>query len=130
MNENEEFCCMFRTKLEGNSILYGAEMDGIVSDCDIDLNAADLNQLQFIELKVKLKEERENQRRNYLRFKLRNWWCQCFLVNIKKIIVGTRNNNGIVNQLSELDVRSIPKQVNVSTTDNIEANCLLKMAFG
>lgn len=108
---------MFRTKVEGNTILYGAEMDGIDSDDDIDLSQADFNKLQFIELKVKLKEERENQRRNYLRFKLRNWWCQCFLVNIKKIIVGTRNNNGIVNQLSELDVRSIPKQVNVSMQD-------------
>lgn len=114
VNENEEFCCMFRTKVEGNTILYGAEMDGIDSDGDIDLSQADFNQLPFIELKVKLREERENQRRNYLKFKLRNWWCQCFLVNIKKIIVGTRNNNGIVNQLSELDVRSIPKQVNVN----------------
>lgn len=110
---------MFRSKLGGNAVLYGAEMDGIESSSEVNWATADMNSLHFIELKVKLKEEKEQQARNYLRFKLRNWWCQCFLVNIKKIIVGTRNNDGIVNKLSHLDVRNIPKQVQVFTASNI-----------
>ena len=28
VNENEEFCCLFRTRLGSHSIVYGAEMDG------------------------------------------------------------------------------------------------------
>ena len=28
VNENEEFCCVFRSRLGGHSIVYGAEMDG------------------------------------------------------------------------------------------------------
>lgn len=115
VNENEEFCCVFRSRLGNSEIMYGAEMDGIESVENVDFATINMDSLNFIELKVKLIEERENQYRNYLRFKLRNWWCQSFLVNIKKILVGTRNPNGIVTQLSTLDVRSIPKQAGVRT---------------
>lgn len=104
---------MFSTKLNGQRVLYGAEMDGIECDHLIDLNSVDLNQCQFVELKVKLRERHERQKQNFYRFKLRNWWCQCFLVNIKKIIVGTRTDDGIVNQLSTWHVSDIPKQCKV-----------------
>lgn len=70
---------MYRCRLEGADIVYGAEMDGIESGTPVDLNTTDLNNLNFIELKVKLKEERPNQHRNYLKFKVRNWWCQLIL---------------------------------------------------
>lgn len=105
---------MFKTRLMGRSVLYGAEMDGIEADEEIDFDKIDMNKLEFVELKVKLREERESQRINYQKFKLRNWWCQCFLVNIRKILIGVRNRDGIVDQLMNLDVKSIPKQVQVS----------------
>lgn len=105
---------MFSTTLNGQRILYGAEMDGIEGEKPSDLNKVDLNQCKFIELKVKLREQHQRQQQNYLRFKLRNWWCQSFLVNIKKIIVGTRTDDGIVDELSTLDVRDITKQCKVS----------------
>lgn len=113
VNEAEEFCCMFSTTLNGQRILYGAEMDGIESNDTQDLDNADLNQFKFVELKVKLREQNHRQKQNYHRFKLRNWWCQSFLVNIKKIIVGTRTTDGIVNELSTVDVKDIPKQCQV-----------------
>lgn len=74
VNECEEFCCMFSTTLNGQRILYGAEMDGIESDHSYDLNDVDLNQLNFVELKVKIREQNHRQKQNYHRFKLRNWW--------------------------------------------------------
>ncbi len=30
VNEAEEFCCVFRTRLGKHSVVYGAEMDGLV----------------------------------------------------------------------------------------------------
>lgn len=114
VNEGDEFCCIFSTTLNGQRILYGAEMDGIESETPFDLNKVDLNRCRFVELKVKLREQHHKQQQNYFRFKLRNWWCQSFLVNIKKIIVGTRTNDGIVDGLSTLDVKDIPKQCQVS----------------
>lgn len=114
VNECDEFCCLFSATLNGQKILYGAEMDGIESEEPFDdINRVDLNQCKFIELKVTLRAQHAKQKENYFRFKQRNWWCQCFLVNIKKIIVGTRTNDGIVNELSTKDVRDIPKQCKV-----------------
>lgn len=110
VNENEEFCCMFSATLNGNKLLYGAEMDGIEEYAPIDIKSVDFNRCNFVELKVKLLEQNERQRQNYFRFKLRNWWCQTFLANIQKIIVGTRNDDGIVDGVSVLHVRDIPKQ--------------------
>lgn len=114
VNECEEFCCMFSATINGQKILYGAEMDGI--DCNqlVNLNSVDLNRCNFVELKVKLREQNQRQSQNYLRFKLRNWWCQCFLVNIQKVIVGTRNQNGIVKEITTMAVKDFPKQCQVS----------------
>lgn len=32
VNENEEFCVVFSTKLNNKKILYGAEIDGVISN--------------------------------------------------------------------------------------------------
>lgn len=33
--ESEEFCAVFQTKLNNKNLLYGAEMDGIISDKEL-----------------------------------------------------------------------------------------------
>lgn len=114
VNENEQFCCAFEAKLNGNNLLYGAEMDGIDSDRAVDVETVDLNSLKFIELKTKVREERENQKRSFLRFKALNWWCQSFLVNIRTIIMGIRNRRGIVTEIKEIPTRDLPKMAQVS----------------
>lgn len=116
VNECDEFCCIFSATLNGQRILYGAEMDGIETDEMLDLGSTDLNKCNFVELKVKLREQNARQRQNYQRFKLRNWWCQCFLVNIRKVIVGTRTQDGIVDELTEMNVKDFPKQCQVRMT--------------
>lgn len=52
--------------------------------------------------------ENPRQLRNYHQFKTRNWWCQCILANIDKIIVGLRTERGIVNNLEEIKVSDLP----------------------
>ena len=57
VNENEEFCCLFRTRLGSHSVVYGAEMDGYrlrtPSEGPLTLDDFDLNQDgHFIELKT------------------------------------------------------------------------------
>lgn len=105
---------MFETNLNGTKLLYGAEMDGVDSNTKCDFNRTDLNELNFIELKCTLRPVHERQKINYRRYKLRNWWCQCFLARIEKIVVGTRNQKGTVDELSELEVSNIPRLVRVS----------------
>lgn len=100
---------MFQSTLNGQRILYCAEMDGIESDESLDLATCDLNECNFVELKLKSLQYGENDR--YIH-KLRHWWCQCFLVKIKKIIVGARVENS-VSDLSELNVADIPQKAKV-----------------
>ena len=50
MNENEEFCCVFRSRLGAQSIVYGAEMDGFRPKEDQDsrdLDFLDLNRYLY-----------------------------------------------------------------------------------
>lgn len=88
-------------------------MDGMNCKAACDIDTVDLNECKFIELKVKLLQS-DKQKRNFFRYTLRNWWCQCFLANIKEIVVGYRNEDGIVRDLSTIRVPDIPNQVNVS----------------
>lgn len=111
--EAEEFCCMFTTKLENTRILYGAEMDGIESDTAVDLSTSNLNDLKFTEVKVRMKPSNQRQVENFHRFKTRNWWCQSYLTNVPKIVVGLRTESGIVDQLESINVESMPRMYEV-----------------
>lgn len=110
---------MFTAKMDDKVLLYGAEMDGIETDKIIDLEKTDPNSLKFVEAKVNLRPIHHRQNRNLLQFKYRNWWCQSILANVPKIIVGTRNDGGIVSEISELIVADIPKKVDVSSANLI-----------
>lgn len=113
VNENEEFCCVYASSLNGKRMLYGAEMDGVLSSEKIDLETANLNDYEFTELKLKLKASRPNQIHNYHRYKLRNWWCQSYLTGVRNIIVGTRTDKGILNTVEEVRMSKIPRLAEV-----------------
>jgi RAT1-interacting protein len=103
--ESEEFCCMFESRMGDLSVLYGAEMDGIraTGDC----TDFDLNQQEWVEVKAKLRESHPRQVTSYHKFKARNWWCQSFLVGIDRIVVGVRNEAGIVEAIEEVSLRTL-----------------------
>ena len=105
--ESEEFCCVYRTKLGSKSIIFGAEMDAVEKDVSSD---GDLNHATFIELKTSRQIDHAGQHRNFCRFKLLKWWCQCFLVAIPKVICGFRDDDGLVHTLREFPVAELPKQ--------------------
>lgn len=67
VDENEEFCCLFRTKISGTSIVYGAEMDAYKADRRLQAGEV-LNPDNFVEMKTSRMIENERQDRNF-RFK-------------------------------------------------------------
>ncbi|XP_055532419.1 decapping and exoribonuclease protein-like [Wyeomyia smithii] len=112
VSESEEFCSLFSSTLEGKRILYGAEMDGILPEKPVDrtrIDAALLNGLQFIEVKVKRRETNQRQVDNFYRYKTIKWWCQSFLVNVQRIFVGLRNDRGIVDEIREMSLEQIDR---------------------
>ncbi|KAJ1521027.1 hypothetical protein ONE63_002739 [Megalurothrips usitatus] len=109
VKEGEEFCCLFRTKLNDRRLLYGAEMDAVTSDVPLEDCLEDLMLAEFIELKTSRKIDCVRQERNFKRFKLLNWWAQNFLVNVGNIICGFRDDRGIIKNLAFYKVDEIPK---------------------
>uniref|UniRef100_A0AAG5DDR3 Decapping nuclease n=1 Tax=Anopheles atroparvus TaxID=41427 RepID=A0AAG5DDR3_ANOAO len=109
---SEEFCSLFDSTLQGNRILYGAEMDGIVADVPLDRERLSLDELrkqEFVEVKVKRMETTQRQRDNFYRFKTKNWWCQSFLVNVQRLVVGLRDDGGVVREITEMNLKDIDR---------------------
>uniref|UniRef100_T1PA75 Decapping nuclease n=1 Tax=Musca domestica TaxID=7370 RepID=T1PA75_MUSDO len=111
VNESEEFSLVFHTRLAGMNLLYGAEMDGIISEQPVQLiyDKPVIENLKFVELKTRQGHSKERHRINFLKFKSRNWWCQSFLVGIEDLYVGIRNDKGFVRSLEHVETRSLPK---------------------
>lgn len=107
VNEAEEFCCLFSTKLGHKSLLFGAEMDGVCNENQL-VEPIDWYNVKFIELKTNKIVKTNHQQLNYKK-KLLKWWCQSFLVGIDEVICGTRTENGIVFQLDDIKVSHMPK---------------------
>jgi RAT1-interacting protein len=66
VNESEELCVMFRTKLSNHHLLFGAEMDGVKSMTAIS-NYSELAEAEFIELKTSRQIETARQNHNFKR---------------------------------------------------------------
>lgn len=43
------------------------------------------------------------------RFNLRKWWCQCFTAGISQIVVGFRDDDGVVEEVKTYPVDQLPK---------------------
>lgn len=107
--EAEEFCAMYSSEIDGKKILYGAEMDGVISN-EVCTNLEHLRKLPMVEVKVKRRETNERQLMNFYRFKSRNWWLQSFLVGIESIFVGIRNDEGLVEEVQKISIKDLSNE--------------------
>ncbi|XP_046462043.1 decapping and exoribonuclease protein-like [Daphnia pulex] len=106
LNTNAEFCCVLKTKLAGKSLLYGAEVDALQKECQPPFR----NLENFVELKTNRHIETERQNDSFLKFKSMKWWAQSFIVGIPKIVVGYRDDDGVVSRLKTIEVKQLPKE--------------------
>lgn len=115
VNEAEEFGCVLESSLDGTRLLYGAEMDGVDEEEDVDLDTVDLNKVRFVELKVNRRPQNPQQQRNMYKFKVRNWWAQCFLGGVEQVQVGVRNDAGIVDEIYNTSLKELLNQSKVTS---------------
>lgn len=108
VNEAEEFNLAFKRNIGSNRMLYCAEMDGFLSDEKIDLENADLQNLQYVELKCKIEATQHWQKDLFERHTSRRWWCQCMLANIDKMFIATRTQGGLVHKIDQYNVNELP----------------------
>jgi len=108
VNENEEFCCLFRTRVGGVSMVYGAEMDAYQATTKQE-KKDNIKPDKFVEMKTSREMDTERQERNFRRYKLLKWWGQSFLVGTNQILCGWRDDHGVVDRLEVFKVKDIPK---------------------
>ncbi|XP_008560702.1 decapping and exoribonuclease protein [Microplitis demolitor] len=108
VDEKEEFCCVFQSRLRERKLLYAAEMDGVYSD-KLLTDPLPIENLKFIELKTSRIVDNERQFSNLKKFKFIRWWSQSFLVGIENILCGFRDDKGIVRNLKNYRVADLPR---------------------
>lgn len=80
----------------------GAEVDC----CEKDSRSKPPN--NYIELKTTRHMQHYKQKMNFARFKLLKFWGQSFLAGLPKIVVGLRDDDGVVHELKTYKTLEIP----------------------
>ncbi|XP_073985864.1 decapping and exoribonuclease protein-like [Rhodnius prolixus] len=107
--EGGEFDCVYEAKLNEHRLLFAAEMDGIVSEKEIN-SLEELRQAEFIEAKTCIHLDCTKHKISFGRYKSGKWWAQSFLVGIQTILVGYRNYDGIVTRLERIRVKDLTRR--------------------
>lgn len=104
LNQNEEFCCMFKSQFDNTILLYGAEMDGVISQETIKDTVAG-KEMKFVELKtVHEKDLKHGKVQTFI--KIMRWWCQSYLVGIREVICGCKNYEGRVREIKKVNLHA------------------------
>ncbi|CAG7715985.1 unnamed protein product [Allacma fusca] len=109
----EECNIVYASKLNNHRILYAAELDGVWCKDGNDVNPKKnpelLTNCNLIELKTTRCFPNNKMTHNFKRFNLRKWWCQSFTARISDIIVGFRDDEGVVRQVTTMPLNELPK---------------------
>ncbi|KAH9508443.1 hypothetical protein Btru_055247 [Bulinus truncatus] len=103
VNTNAEFGSIVCSHLGTNSLMFGAEVD-----CE-DPNSQENN--KYVELKTSRIIDSQRQYENFCRHKLIKWWAQSFVLGIRHIVCGLRDDSGVVRKLEDFYVSKIPSIV-------------------
>ncbi|KAF7591975.1 decapping endonuclease targeting mRNA [Aspergillus hancockii] len=106
VNNSAQYCSVVRTGIGKARLIIGGEVDA-VWDCKPDRKEDPIN---WVELKTSAEIRNDRDMVKYER-KLLKFWAQSFLLGVPKIIVGFRDQNGIVRHLKELETATIPNKV-------------------
>lgn len=93
-----EFGVVFKSKLGGHRLIFGAEVDGLDEDGK-----------SFVELKTSRVLKDPAHYSTFYQQKLMTFWAQSFLAGIPKILVGFRSDRGIVKSIEYIKVDEIPR---------------------
>lgn len=98
VNTFREFGVVFKSKLGGHRLIFGAEVDGLDEDG-----------YSYVELKTGRILKDQNYYNSFYQQKLMTFWAQSFLAGISKILIGFRSDRGIVKSIEYIDVNEIPR---------------------
>ena len=83
--------------------------------------------INWVELKTSAEIRNDRDKLKFER-KLLKFWAQSFLLGVPKIVVGFRDQNGIVRRLEELETANIPSKVKLSGRGTWDGNICINFA--
>ncbi|KAJ5675918.1 RAI1-domain-containing protein [Penicillium macrosclerotiorum] len=123
VNNSAQYCSVVKTGIGKVRMVLGGEVDA-VWDCKPERTE---DPIHWVELKTSAEIRRDQDMLRYER-KLLKFWAQSFLLGVPKIIVGFRDQDGIVNRLEELDTASIPAKVKKVGKGSWDGNVCINFA--
>ncbi|KAJ5127548.1 hypothetical protein N7448_008327 [Penicillium atrosanguineum] len=123
VNNSAQYCSVVKTGIGNTRMVLGGEVDA-VWDCKPDRKE---DTIHWIELKTSAEIRNDRDMLKYER-KLLKFWAQSFLLGVPKIIVGFRDQQGIVHRLEELDTASIPGKVKKVGRGSWDGNICINFA--
>ncbi|XP_052156326.1 NAD-capped RNA hydrolase DXO1 [Oryza glaberrima] len=102
IDANVEFCAVIKTKLGAHRIIMGAEMDC----CD----ATDDGRRFYVELKTSRELEYHTVEK-FEKEKLLRFWIQSFIAGVPYVVVGFRNDAGVLIRTERLRTKEITQKV-------------------
>jgi RAT1-interacting protein len=106
VSNKAQYCSVVRTGIGKTGLVLGGEVDAV---WDIKPEPPD-TRINWVELKTSADPRSERDLQAFER-KLMKFWIQSFLLGVPKIIVGFRDQNGILVRMEEMETAKIPGAV-------------------
>ncbi|EMR90125.1 putative protein rai1 protein [Botrytis cinerea BcDW1] len=106
VNNHAQYCSIVKTKIGGNALVIGGEVDGIYKGS----KSEDGKSTEWLELKTSVTPRHRGDEQNFEK-KLLKFWLQSFLLGVPHIIVGKRSPDGILQSVERINTAQIPGMV-------------------
>ncbi|KAK7935751.1 protein RAI1 [Apiospora marii] len=103
VSNKSQYCSVVRTGIGKSILCLGGEVDAVWDAKPREKGAP----IKWVELKTTAAIQNERGMQNFER-KLMKFWIQSFLLGVPKIIVGYRDQGGILRKIEEIQTESIP----------------------
>ncbi|KAJ6024934.1 decapping endonuclease targeting mRNA [Penicillium herquei] len=123
VNNSAQYCSVVKTGMGSVRMILGGEVDA-VWDCKPEKKE---DPIHWVELKTSAEIRNDRDMLKYER-KLLKFWAQSFLLGVPTIIVGFRDQQGIVHRLEELETASIPGKVKKIGRGSWDGNICINFA--
>lgn len=108
VNTNIQYCSVVKTKLGQRQLVLGGEVD-----CQLDDKVPNDPSRNYLELKTHriIPPNNPRLRRTFEQFKLLKIYIQSFLLAIPRVLIGFRNDAGILKSMEVFETLQIPRMV-------------------
>ncbi len=103
VDANSEFCSIIRLRLGNHRILFGGEID-----CEWQSTDSRSALRNYVELKTMREPKNDRDLQNMYRHRFLKYWIQSYLAGVRTVVLGYRDDRGILRKVEHFATRSFP----------------------